>query len=45
MEAERVSEVSEVLKQLTQLSAHGDFIQFSHHEGLKTYMPFVSQKL
>jgi uncharacterized FlaG/YvyC family protein len=38
METQWVSETSEVFKQLTQLSAREDFIQFSRHESLKTYI-------
>jgi hypothetical protein len=38
METEWVTEMSEVFKLLTQLSAHEDFIQFSRCESLKTYI-------
>jgi hypothetical protein len=37
METERVSETSEVFKQLTRLSAREEFIQFCRRESLKTY--------
>jgi hypothetical protein len=41
METERVSEKSEVFKQLTRLSAREDFIQFSRRESLNTYSLIV----
>jgi hypothetical protein len=41
METERVSETSEVFKQLTRLSAREKFIKFCRPESLKTYMSTV----
>lgn len=44
METERVSETLEVFIQLTWLSDHEDFIQFSCRESLKTYIKTQSQQ-